>query len=114
MHSICKISTKAQEKATHVVTNAHHHFYTISLFIIKLIHVHMMMFWCNEVNATFAVQADLTPLHYAIEKGHSETVKLLLELGADMNVQSMVCNYTHCLLFVLKKYKTLKVPLITF
>ena len=49
-----------------------------------------------------------TALHYASEGGHHETVQLLLEKGADPNVQDMVrekllksspvmCTFIHCI-----------------
>ena len=54
-------------------------------------------------------QYQVTALHLASDKGHRETVQLLLEKGADPNVQDMVsvlwnsspvpvmCTFIHCI-----------------
>ena len=41
-----------------------------------------------------------TALHYASEKGHREIVQLLLEKGADPNVQDIVSGLLKCSLLL--------------
>ena len=38
------------------------------------------------------IQDGVTPLHFACENGHDEVVKILLQGGADPNIQDKVNN----------------------
>ena len=46
--------------------------------------MHNVMYTCSTT------QDQMTALHYASGKGHRDTVQLLLEKGADLNVQDNV------------------------
>ena len=63
----------------------------------------------NVMYTCSTTQWQRTALHYASEEGHHETVQLLLEKGADPNVQDMLsvllkssplpvmCTFIHCI-----------------
>ena len=62
------------------------------------------MFNCSSSLDT--VQDGFTALHVAADKGHCETVRMLLEAKAGVNIQNNVsescssdgvCTYTHCI-----------------
>ena len=68
------------------------------LYQILYFHIHRMMYmfvysacaWCSLVLYYSSQYQKKTALHYASEGGHHNTVKVLLERGADPNQSDMV------------------------
>ncbi len=48
----------------------------------------MLQLWVTRLQCVF--QLKMTPLHWAVEKGHMNAIQLLIKQGADINCENKV------------------------